>query len=126
MRGLAMIRLHSFIFGALCAVASARAVDHPVVAGFERFPTDANGGRLLLSEMNCLSCHKADPTTEAGLLPKQAPLLGEVGNRAQADWLRAFIGNPQAVKPGTTMPNLFASFSPEETREKVEPLVHFL
>jgi len=35
---------------------------HPIVAGFERFYTTsgadaAKGGRLLLGELNCISCH---------------------------------------------------------------------
>lgn len=126
MHTFAMIRLHSFVFGMFCAVMVANAADHPVLAGFDRFPSDANGGRLLIGDMNCLSCHKADEAVSATLLPKQAPLLGEVGSRVRPEWLRSFIANPQAVKPGTTMPNLFSGLSPQETQEKVEALTHFL
>src|SRR4051794_24234922 len=81
---------------------------HPIVPGFERFHTgpDANpaiGGQLLLGELNCVSCHAAE-----GQAKKQAPILDAIGARAKISHLRKYISDPQAVKPGTTMPALFA------------------
>ena len=96
---------------------------HPIVAGFERFYSAANadavkGGRLLLGELNCLSCHK--PQSSPGLLlsHKQAPILDNVGSRVRRSYLRKFLRDPQAIKPGTTMPNLFAGLLGAERRQE--------
>jgi mono/diheme cytochrome c family protein len=97
---------------------------HPIVPGFERFHSGpasdpSVGGTLLLGELNCVSCHAAD-----GQAKKQAPILDNVSARARLGHLRKFIADPQAVKPGTTMPALFAG--DPEREAKVEALVHFL
>jgi cytochrome c2/cytochrome c5 len=111
--------------------AEAADADHPVVAGFERFfaKPEANqvrGGELLLGELNCTSCHQPGDKTDGIILKKQAPILDKVGTRARPEWLRAYLSNPQATKPGTTMPNLFAALPEKERNENVEALVHFL
>src|SRR5262245_13400855 len=108
----------------LAVLISAPAAAHPFVAGFERFHAGpdadpAAGGRLLLGELNCVSCHAAD-----GQATKQAPVLDGIASRARISHLRKYIANPQAVKPGTTMPAVFAG-DPEKDA-KVEALVHFL
>jgi mono/diheme cytochrome c family protein len=113
------------------AETKANADGHPIVAGFERFYAEAGadavkGGRLLLGELNCVSCHKADAAQEAGLQRKQAPILDGVGNRVRRSYLRKFLSDPKAIKPGTTMPNLFATVPEAERGEKIEALVHFL
>ncbi len=100
---------------------------HPVVPGFERFYTDgkadaALGGQLLLGELNCTSCHKSTDTSP--LARKPAPILDDVGARVRVGYLRKFLGDPQAVKPGTTMPNLFAGDN--DKASKIEALVHYL
>lgn len=103
----------------------------PVVPGFERFHRDAKtnaaaGGRLLLGELNCTSCHIADAALEKSLRKKQAPVLDGVGTRVSLDYLRKFLADPHAVKPGTTMPRLFAGLPDSERKSRVEALVHFL
>src|SRR5262245_54172105 len=82
----------------------------PVVAGFERFYSSEkanlpSGGRLLLGELNCTGCHA---TPDKAAPRKQAPILDGVGGRVRVRHLRKFLADPQAVKPGTTMPNLLA------------------
>ncbi|HEX4130640.1 MAG TPA: PA14 domain-containing protein [Pirellulales bacterium] len=109
---------------------------HPIVASFERFsrqPADEHrqeelirGGRLLVGELNCTSCHATSSRWTNRIVPKTAPVLSDVGSRVKADWLRAFLTDPRHVKPGTTMPNVLASLRPEERTEQVEALVHFL
>src|SRR5262249_34500050 len=99
---------------------------HPIIPSFERFyahsPTDAaQGGRLLLGELNCVSCHKS---SDASLAPKQAPVLDAVASRVKVSFLRKFLSDPQTVKPGTTMPHVFAGDA--DKADKVEALVHFL
>src|SRR5581483_9883724 len=92
----------------LFAYGVASADGHAVVPGFERFFASgknekARGGRLLLSELNCLACH----ATDAKLPHKQAPVLDRVGSRVRVGYLRRFLRDPQSAKPGTTMPALF-------------------
>ena len=98
---------------------------HPIVAGFERFyggdKADlTRGGRLLLGELNCAACHDATGAKER----KQAPILDKVGDRVRPTWIKKFLADPHAVKPGTTMPNLFASDT--DKASKIEALTHFL
>ena len=66
--------------------AGAASPEHPVVPGFDRIYSAPNadaveGGQLLLTELNCVSCHKADDATAELLRPKQAPVLDNVGAR---------------------------------------------
>jgi mono/diheme cytochrome c family protein len=95
---------------------------HPIIPGFERLAPDAqaNQGTLLLTELNCVGCHKAADLPA----PRQPPVLDGVGSRVRAGWLRKFLADPQAEKPGTTMPGLFAGDPDRDA--KVEALVHFL
>jgi len=111
-------RKAALILGVVLVFASS-AMPHPIVPGFERFPDDSGSGTLLLSELNCASCH-ADETRSK----KQAPVLDNVAGRARVSHLRKYIADPQGVKPGTTMPNLFAG--DPEREAKVEALVHYL
>jgi mono/diheme cytochrome c family protein len=104
---------------------------HPLVPGFERFfaknqNASAVGGQLLLGELNCISCHKPDVGQETILYRRQAPILDHVADRVRISYLRKFLSDPQAVKPGTTMPHLFVGISKEEKEQRVEELVHFL
>jgi mono/diheme cytochrome c family protein len=103
----------------------------PIVPGFERFyastgASPADGGRLLLGELNCVACHKADEALAKRLLPRQAPILDEVGKRVHSEYLLKFLADPHAAKPGTTMPDLLAGFPAAERKEAVLALVNFL
>jgi cytochrome c553 len=102
--------------------------DHPIIPPFERFYAAANsdhvkGGRLLLGELNCTSCHRTD---DADLAKKSAPVLDNVGQRVRRGYLRKFIADPHKTKPGTTMPDVLTGLSDADRAEKVEALVHFL
>jgi mono/diheme cytochrome c family protein len=96
---------------------------HPIVAGFERFHAGGKdpvpGGQLLLGELNCTSCHASE-----SIAKKQAPNLDQIGTRANIAYLQKYLNDPHAVKPGTTMPDLFAN-DPEKA-SKVEALTHLL
>lgn len=103
----------------------------PIVPGFERFhgaaATDlAAGGRLLAGELNCTSCHKSSDEFAARLSKKQAPILDAVGARIRPEYMAGFIADPHAVKPGTTMPDLFSGMSDLQRGEAVSALVNFL
>lgn len=103
----------------------------PVVPGFERFYASAagngvSGGQLLLGELNCISCHVPDAAREAVVLRRSAPVLDGVGSRVKVGFLRKFLSDPHAAKPGTAMPDVLAGLTAAEKAENVEALVHFL
>jgi mono/diheme cytochrome c family protein len=106
---------------------------HPVVAGFERFFTSgtadaARGGQLLLSELNCTSCHKPEGALGVAA-PKTAPILTGITGRVKANFLRKFLADPHGTKPGTTMPSLLGGSMPAEKSAQAsaaEALVHYL
>ncbi|QDU93427.1 c-type cytochrome [Lignipirellula cremea] len=113
---------------ALLAAGGAVEAAHPLVPGFERFywsdDSDAQaGGRLLLTELNCTSCHAP---AKGDLSPKPAPLLHQVSGRVRPEWLQAFLADPQGVKPGATMPNLFAGLPAEEKQHRIDALTQYL
>ncbi len=98
---------------------ASRASAAPIVQTFERFhatpaaAASAEGGLLLLNELNCVGCHVA-PEAWRNILPGRAPLsLRSVGTRLSISDLREFIGTPHVVKPGTTMPVIGAAREPE-------------
>jgi mono/diheme cytochrome c family protein len=95
---------------------------HPIVPAFERFGASdgAEAGRLLLGELNCVTCHKPDPAAAEHFSVKKAPLLADVGSRLKAEWVRDFIADPQKLKPGATMPQ--PALAPAE----LDALTHFL
>lgn len=114
----------------LAGLASAADVP-PRVIGFERFYAAADSdavaaGNLLLGELNCTSCHQADAARTPEIQKKQAPVLDSVCSRVKPQYLLKFLHDPQATKPGTTMPSVLAGLSEAERGPIVEALVHFL
>jgi mono/diheme cytochrome c family protein len=100
----------------------------PFVAGFDRFARHGDveppvGGRLLLAELSCTACHAAD---DPALRPKRGPRLDGAGDRLQGDWLRRYLAAPQAVEPGTTMPDVLAGLPAGERAHAAEALAAFL
>lgn len=107
------------------ATAQDTAASHAIVPAYERFRAESlssvDAGNLLISELNCQSCH-------GSILPKtlpqrQAPILTEAAKRITPEHLRAFIGDPQAAKPGTAMPQVLHG---ADNKQAVEALTHFL
>ena len=82
----------------------------------------ATKGRLLLEELQCVACHRAEDGTGA----KQAPRLADVAQRVNAHYLKRFILDPQAVKPGTTMPAPLAGLPAGDRAAAAEDLAQFL
>jgi len=76
----------------------------PIVAGAASVAEEAARGLLLLGELGCVSCHDAGDRAPH-LVHKVAPDLSRAGERLDPAWMRAFIADPQATKPGTTMPH---------------------
>ncbi|MBI2478709.1 MAG: c-type cytochrome, partial [Planctomycetia bacterium] len=107
-----------------------QAIDHPMIPGYERFFSETSGsaaaGELLIGELNCLSCHRTESSIQTRILSKQAPILDHVGLRVRPEFLRAYLADPHKVKPGTTMPHLFAEVPATERDRQIEALTHFL
>jgi mono/diheme cytochrome c family protein len=61
---------------------------------------DAEAGKKLVEELGCLGCHQIDGQGNAF-----APDLSAVGGKVNADWLFAWVKNPQDYLPHTPMPN---------------------
>ena len=61
---------------------------------------DVVAGKHAWGRRNCNDCH-----TILGIGAYFAPDLTKVAERRDAAWLQAFLADPQATKPGTTMPN---------------------
>lgn len=104
--------------------------DHPVVASFDRFYADqaeeaklAQGGLLLLTEMNCVSCHAVPDAWKGQLPPRGKIALDGVGSRLDEETMAAFMKSPHAKKPGTLMPGLFAA---EADAKAVEAITAYL
>lgn len=80
-------------------------------------------GRALMGELNCAACHEGGATGTGGagaIWPRTAPLLGEIGRRASAEWLAKWVRDPQGMRHGGVMPGL----NLDETQ--AEAVVHFL
>jgi cytochrome c553 len=99
----------------------------PVVPGIARQGgADAEQGHLLLSELNCTRCHKADAARQVHWLSKEPPILDQVGSRVRHEYLRKYLSDPQGAKPGTMMPNVLVGMKEEQKKQAVESLVHLL
>jgi len=118
-----------FLFSLSLADAADRS-SRPLIAGYERFFASSNpstlGGQLLLSELSCTACHRFDAESDPHLAPKGGPVLDGIGFRTDANWLRRYMDDPQAVKPGATMPRMFSGLRDDQRRRQIEALVHFL
>jgi len=123
-----MLRLFLLLALVVSGTSRAAEVTPPFVAGFDRFGRHneidaAIAGRLLLTELSCTACHA---TGEPGLAPKSGPRLDGVADRLDAKWLRSFLDSPQAVKPGTTMPDVLSGVPASERTQVLDALLAFL
>jgi len=81
-------------------------------------------GQVLIEELNCAACHASDASMAAR--SKKAPRLSEVGSRINPNYIEAFIRDPHAAKPGTTMPDVLSQLGEEEKKQAAKSLTHFL
>lgn len=122
----------SVCFGVYVAMTAVLADDAasniPFVSGFDRFGRHADvdevtAGRLLITELSCTACHKADDAT---LSPKRGPVLDGAGSRLQPDWIRSFLLTPTTTKHGTAMPDLLASVAADQRKSTADAITAFL
>jgi mono/diheme cytochrome c family protein len=62
---------------------------------------EADAGKKIVEEIGCLGCHQINGTGTSF-----APDLSRVGGKVNADWLFAWVKQPQDYQPKTLMPNL--------------------
>jgi mono/diheme cytochrome c family protein len=105
----------------------------PIVPGFERFGRGAvdeaaaiESGLVLLGELGCVNCHAVGKERATHLQPKRGPVLDRVGERVKPEWLIEYLKQPQAVKPGTTMPHALAGLPDTERERTATAIAHFL
>jgi mono/diheme cytochrome c family protein len=68
-----------------------------------KYPGNGNAetGKQLVESIGCLGCHQINGVGNAF-----APDLSRVGGKVNADWLFAWVKNPQEYLPATKMPSL--------------------
>ena len=70
-------------------------------------PGDVEAGRKLLGNqggMNCITCHRWGERASLGI---QGPDLSNLAQRLQPGWLRRYLIDPSAYRPGTLMPSFW-------------------
>lgn len=99
--------------------------EHAIVPGYERFRAEqlspVEAGRLLLSELNCTSCHRG--ASDASIPTRSAPVLTDVGSRIQPEHLEKYLNDPFGTKSGTAMPQVI--HGPDSARQ-AKAIAHFL
>lgn len=104
----------SFLFSLSLAAA-------PVIAPKLAAPTGIDDGALLWNELNCAACHAG-----ASGGARVSPVLGKEGLQLTPQYLRSYLAEPEAAKPGTTMPDILGQLDPAQRAEAAEALTHFL
>jgi len=111
--------------------AHSKPVNYPYVVGFERFHSSlddderlAEGGLLLLNELNCVACHEPPAPWRERLPGTEATDLRGVASRLDPVDLEIMIRNPRFLKRDTMMPSLFSG--PDRDLAELEALKHYL
>lgn len=129
-RGLGVLAGLLVLIGAPAAQghpAHAKPVNYPFVIGFERFHSGlddedylAEGGFILLNELNCVGCHAPPEALREQFPGVIGTALDGVGSRLSPIELEIFVRNPRFVKRDTLMPSLFAG--PDRDLDEVAAL----
>jgi len=104
---------------------------HPIVASFERLFTDTpeahvEFGDLLLTELGCVNCHDPGPAWSPRFPHRQGPVMTGLDARVHDAFLAPWLANPQQMKPGSLMPNLFAGLNEDDVSARTDAIAHFL
>ncbi len=82
-------------------------------------------GLVLMGEFNCAACHRTD-SAKTPIPSKQAPNLAWGSGRIDPNYIERFIADPQHVKPGTTMPDVMGTLSPDARRAAAREIMHYV
>ncbi len=99
---------------------------HAVVTPPAVLPSSLTEGEWLLGELNCTACHSASESTRQRLASNPGPLLGTNGLRLNPVWLKAWLEDPSASKPGTRMPHVLEAIPSADRTVVIDALVHYL
>lgn len=80
-------------------------------------------GRMAFTHQHCAKCHAPEAGFGASPMPEIgeiAPILVGIGDRVTEDWLRNWLADPKAMKPGTNMPNLIDAKTPEGLQQAAD------
>lgn len=82
-------------------------------------------GVVLLAELGCVACHRAD---EAAIVldARRGPELRGIGSRLRVEYLPRFLADPHEVEPGTTMPGLLLDLDARERAAAADALTQYL
>jgi mono/diheme cytochrome c family protein len=83
-------------------------------------------GEMLIDQLSCTQCHSAAAQAGDRFMTRPGAELGAQGLRITPEWLRQFLANPDAVQPGTAMPDMLHGLAPDEKAGAVEDLTHYL
>jgi len=75
---------------------------HTIEASALNADAAARGKQLFYTKYACQSCHIADYKKDKGYV---GPALADVGDRLTPVWIYKWLKNPNALNPGTLMPN---------------------
>jgi len=81
---------------------------------------DAAYGKALFSAKGCVTCHHHDAVAGSGIFGGEYGVPDLTARHLDAAYLRRWLKDPSAVKPGTEMPTLGLS------DEEIEGLIAFL
>lgn len=94
------MRVRQLLAVAIVVAAAAGCNVKPLIPFLPKTPTERLQQNPVVLARSCTSCHTIGNT--GGTV---GPVLDQVANRRTEEWLRTWLRNPQAVKPGTRMPN---------------------
>ena len=102
-----------------------QAADTTSDAGNRRELSSELEGLVLIQDRNCTSCHQSN-SLDSFVTRKQAPDLRWSGKSLNPHYLAEFIAEPNATKPGTTMPHLLGKLSEPDRKQSAEAIAHYL
>jgi cytochrome c2 len=124
--GLVIAAVALFLFSTLPAPASLPVATLAPAAVATTPPDLVAEGRALFRAKGCTTCHRHDAVLQVPSDSMAGAILGDIGApnltdyQPDPDFLRTWLKDPAAVRPGTWMPNL-------ELKEwEIEALIAFL
>ncbi|OGW91638.1 MAG: hypothetical protein A3D28_04595 [Omnitrophica bacterium RIFCSPHIGHO2_02_FULL_63_14] len=70
-------------------------------------PGALEAGKQLFTQLQCAKCHEVSPASQAMGASFLAPDLKLAHRRLKPSWVEYFVTDPQALQPGTMMPQFF-------------------
>ncbi|MFN6138894.1 MAG: family 16 glycoside hydrolase [Planctomycetota bacterium] len=104
----------------------------PRVAGYERIAATGSsfadrelGGRILISELGCTSCHAPGKFAQV-FEQNSAPVLEQIGSRVRSGYIGSMLLDVHSSKIGTTMPDLLHGLSQPQKLQAAQRLGAYL